>query len=173
MAVIEAGHFLVQGRAKQGTGPQSRRGSVMPTAKMSGVNETFVAHREDRRLAELVAVLRRSRPNVLVIGSSTDTDRVFEVMYPYLRSPIVAWVPRETRDVPTASFRTLVIRDVDALDSTQQENLVASICRLAANVQIVSTSRTPMFPLVQRGAFLDRLYYQLNVVYLDLTDHDA
>jgi len=145
----------------------------MPTAKMSGVNETFVAHREDRRLAELVAMLRRSRPNVLVIGSSTDTDRVFEVMYPYLRSPIVAWVPRETQDVPAASFRTLVIRDVDALDSTQQETLVASICRFAANVQIVSTSRTPLFPLVQRGAFLDRLYYQLNVVYLDLTDHDA
>jgi sigma-54-interacting transcriptional regulator len=145
----------------------------MPTAKMSGVNETFVAHREDRRLAELAAMLRRSRPNVLVIGSSADTDRVFEVMYPYLRSPIVAWVPRETRDVPAASFRTLVIRDVDALDSTQQENLVASICRFAANVQIVSTSRTPLFPLVQRGAFLDRLYYQLNVVYLDLTDHDA
>jgi len=118
-------------------------------------------------------MLRRSRPNVLVIGSSTDTDRVFEVMYPYLRSPIVAWVPRETRDVPAASFRTLVIRDVDALDSTEQENLVASICRLTANVQIVSTSRTTLFPLVQRGAFLDRLYYQLNVVYLDLTDQTA
>jgi hypothetical protein len=144
----------------------------MPIAKMSGVNETFVAHREDRRLAELVAVLRRSRPNVLVVGSSTDTDRTFEVMYSYLRTPIVAWVPRETRDVPAASFRTLVIRDAEALDATQQQNLVALICRLA-DIQIVSTARTPLFPLVQRGAFLDRLYYQLNVVYLDLTDHDG
>src|SRR5262245_45805263 len=145
----------------------------MPIAKMSGMNETFVAHREDRRLAELIAVLRRSRPNVLVVGSSTDTDHTFEVMYPYLRTPIVAWVPRETRDVPAASFRTLVIRDVEALDSTQQENLVALICRHAADVQIVSTSRAPLFPLVQRGVFLDRLYYQLNVVYLDLTTHDG
>jgi hypothetical protein len=173
MMLVEARHFLMQRRANQGTDPHGHRGSVMPIPKMSGANETFVAHREDRRLAELVAMLRRSRPNVLVVASSADTDRTFELMYPYLRTPIVAWVPRETRDIPAASFRTLVIRDVEALDALQQENLVALICRLAADVQIVSTARTPLFPLVQRGEFLDRLYYQLNVVYLDLTDHAA
>ena len=136
---------------------------------MSGVNETFVTHHEDRRLTELVAMLRRSRPNVLVVGTSADIDRTFELMHPCLRTPIVAWVPRETRNLPSASFRTIVIRDVDALDSTQQENLVALVCRLGADVQIVSTSRTPLFPLVERGEFLNRLYYQLNVIYLDLT----
>ena len=141
--------------------------------KMSAANETFVAHREDRRLAELVAILRRSRPNVLVVASSADVDRTFELMYPYLRTPIVAWVPRETRDVPASSFRTLLIRDVEALSAEQQEGLVALICRVAANIQIVSTSKSPLFPLVERGTFLDRLYYQLNVVYLDLTDHAA
>ena len=145
----------------------------MPVRKMSAANETFVAHREDRRLAELVAILRRSRPNVLVVASSADVDRAFELMYPYLRTPIVAWVPRETRELPAISFRTLLIRDVEALTAEQQENLIALICRLAANIQIVSTSKSPLFPLVERGAFLDRLYYQLNVVYLDLTDHVA
>jgi len=145
----------------------------MAIANMSGVNETFVTHREDRRLAELVAMLRRSRPNVLVVGSSADVDRTFELMYPYLRTPIVAWVPRETRDLPSTAFRTIVIRNVEALDSTQQENLVALICRMAADVQIVSTCGQPLFPLVERGEFLNRLYYQLNVVYLDLTDHAA
>jgi len=145
----------------------------MRIANMSGVNETFVTHREDRRLAELVAMLRRSRPNVLVVGSSPDVDRTFEVMYPFLRTPIVAWVPRETRDLPSTSFRTLVIRDVEALDSRQQEHVVALICRLTADVQVVSTSSTPLFPRVERGEFLNRLYYQLNVVYLDLTDHAA
>jgi len=137
---------------------------------MSAANETFVAHREDRRLAELVAILRRSRPNVLVVASSADVDRAFELMYPYLRTPIVAWVPRETRELPSNSFRTLLVRDVEALSAEQQENLVSLICRLAENIQIVSTSRSPLFPLVERRAFLDRLYYQLNVVYLDLTD---
>jgi hypothetical protein len=140
---------------------------------MSAANETFVAYREDRRLAELVAILRRSRPNVLVVASSADVDRVFELMYPFLRTPIVAWVPRETREVPATSFRTLVIRDVDALSGEQQENLVALICRVAEEIQIVSTSKSPIFPLVERAAFLDRLYYQLNVVYLDLTDRIA
>ncbi len=47
------------------------------------------------------------------------------------------------------------------------------ICRTAADVQIVSTCGKPLFPLVERGEFLNRLYYQLNVVYLDLTDHAA
>jgi len=140
---------------------------------MSAANETFVAHREDRRLAELVAILRRSRPNVLVVASSADVDRVFELMYPFLRTPIVAWVPRETNEVPATSFRTLVIRDVEALSGEQQENLVALICRVAEDIQIVSTSKSPIFPLVERAAFLDRLYYQLNVVYLDLTDRIA
>jgi hypothetical protein len=142
----------------------------MPVANMSGVNETFVTQHDDRRVTELVAMLRRSRPNVLVVGSSAEVDRAFELMYPYLRTPVVAWVPRETRDLPSTPFRTIVIRDVEALDSRQQENLVAMVCRLAADVQIVSTSRTPLFPRVERGEFLNRLYYQLNVIYLDLTD---
>jgi hypothetical protein len=145
----------------------------MPIANMSGLNETFVPDREDRRLAELVAMLRRSRPNVLVVGSSADVDRTFELMYPFLRTPIVAWVPRETRDLPAASFRTLVVRDADGLNQTQQECLVAFVSRQPSDGQIISTSRTPLFPLLERGEFLDRLYYQLNVVYLDLTDQAA
>jgi len=75
--------------------------------------------------------------------------------------------------VPATSFLTLVIRDVEALSGEQQENLVALICRVAEDIQIVSTSKSPIFPLVERAAFLDRLYYQLNVVYLDLTDRIA
>ena len=173
LASGEAEHFLVQPRANRGRGSPGRRGSVMPVPKMSGANETFVVHREDRRFAELLSLLRRSRPNVLVVGSSTDTDRAFELMYQYLRTPIVAWIPRESRDLPAASFRTLVVRDVDRLDSTQQGNLVATMCRLAGDVQVVSTAKAPLFPLVERGAFLDRLYYQLNIVYLELTDHVA
>jgi hypothetical protein len=145
----------------------------MRIANMSGVNETFVIHHEDRRLTELVAMLRRSRPNVLVVGTSTDVDKTFELMYPYLRTPLVAWVPRETADIPaTATFRTIVIRDVDAMDQVQQDALVALICR-QPDIQIVSTSKAPLFPRVERREFLDRLYYQLNVVYLDLTDPAA
>src|SRR5437660_144016 len=102
---------------------------------MSGLNETFVRHGEDRRLAELVAMLRRNRPNVLVVGPTTDINRTVELMHPYLRTPIVSWMPRDTRKLPAGSFRTLMIRDVQALDSTQQEELVAWICRLSGDIQ--------------------------------------
>jgi hypothetical protein len=145
----------------------------MPIANMSRLNETFVLRREDRRLTELAAMLRRTRPNVLVVGPSADADRTFDVMYPFLRTPIVPWAPRNVRELPGGSYRTLLVRDIDALSGSQQEELIALVCRLGADLQIISTARTPIFPLVEQGRFLDRLYYQLNVVYLDLTDAHA
>jgi hypothetical protein len=145
----------------------------MPIANMSRLNETFVTRREDRRLTELVAMMRRARPNVLVVGSTADADRTFDVMYPYLRTPIVPWAPRNAREVPSGSFRTLLVRDVDSLTGSQQEELVALICRIGGDLQIVSMAKAPLFPLVEKGRFLDRLYYQLNVVYLDLSDERA
>ena len=36
-------------------------------------------------------------------------------------------------------------------------------------IQIVTTSTVPLFPLVTRGAFLETLYYRLNVIYVELT----
>jgi hypothetical protein len=125
--------------------------------------------RDDRRFAELVAMLRRARPNVLIVGAAAEADRTFEVMHPYLRTPIASWVHREAPDLPKTPYRTLVIREVEALNPAQQESLVALICSLAGDVQVVSTTTAPLLPLVDRGVFLDRLYYQLNVVYLDLS----
>lgn len=118
-------------------------------------------------------MVRRARPNVLVVGPGADADRTFDTLYPYLRTPIIPWTPRNAREVPTGSFRTLVVRDVDSLTASQQEELVALICRVGPDLQIVSTAKVPIFPLVTRGRFLDRLYYQLNVVYIDLTDEHA
>jgi len=36
------------------------------------------------------------------------------------------------------------------------------------DVQVVSTTSEPLFPLVQTGAFHPDLYYKLNVVLMDL-----
>lgn len=130
-----------------------------------------VAHRdESRRLLELVPILRLAHPNVLVVGPADETDRMFEQMRQYLRTPIASWAPRETPHPPTMSHRTLVIRDVNGLSAVQQESLVGQLCRTAGDMQVVAMNEAPLFPLVKRGVFLDRLYYQLNVVLLDMTD---
>ena len=70
---------------------------------------------------------------------------------------------------PPASDGPVVIQGVEGLTATQQERLLEWTGGTARDGQIVSIASEPLFPLVQRGAFLDRLYYQLNVVYLDLT----
>ena len=126
--------------------------------------------RDDRRVAELVAMLRRAHPNVLVVGRTTTTNRALELMFPHLLTPIVSWEPREAPDLSTIFFRTLVIRDVDGLDPTQQGRLGARIGGPAGEIQIISTAAAPFLPLVKRGAFLDCLYYQLNTVCFDLSD---
>ena len=133
-----------------------------------------IRDRDDRGFVELVAMLRRVHPNVLVVGRAATTDRALALMYPYLQTPIVSWAPREAPDLPATFFRTLVIRDVDALDATQRGRLGARIGGTAGEIHIISTTVAPLFPLVERGAFLDRLYYQLNTVCLDLSDdHDS
>jgi hypothetical protein len=118
---------------------------------------------ESTRLAELLPALR-ARPNVLIDGPARDADRTFERMRPYLRTPLATWAPRETPWLPTGTFRTLVIRDVDSLDASQQERVARFISRAAGRVQVVSIAGTPLFPLVTRGTFQEHLYYRLNTV---------
>jgi sigma-54-interacting transcriptional regulator len=121
---------------------------------------------ESSRLAELLPALR-ARPNVLIDGPARDADRTFERMRPYLRTPLATWAPRETPCVPTGTFRTLVIRDVDSLNTAQQESVAQFISRAAGLVQVVSIAGTPLFPLVTSGVFQEHLYYRLNTVLLE------
>jgi hypothetical protein len=124
-------------------------------------------HRRERALANLVAVLQRGRPNVLVIGDSASTTDALERMRPYLQTPIASWLARESPALPEPPYRTLLIRDVDQLAVGQQTDLLAQLDEACAGVQLVSLAGTPLFPAVVRGAFLENLYYRLNIVVLD------
>ena len=125
---------------------------------------------DPHRIAELLTILPFASPHVLLIGDDPDLATVFHRMQPHLRTTIVPWVPDLTSDLPAAPFGTLLVKDVSRLDRTQQ----ARLARIAAapHVQIISMASAPLFPLVDRGAFLDELYYRLNMVTLDLTAHD-
>jgi hypothetical protein len=125
--------------------------------------------RECQQLAELLPMLRLARPNVLLAGDSRQVGRTFDRMLPYLRPPIAFWVPRRTPNMPTTPCRTLVVKGVNELDEAQQAQLLTHVSRTAGETQFITISTTPLLPLVSRGVFLDRLYYQLNVV---LVEHD-
>ena len=124
-----------------------------------------------RRIAELLSILPRASPHVLLIGDDPDLTAVFQRIQPYLRTAIVPWVPDLTSDLPAAPFGTLLVKDVSHLDEGQQ----ARLARLAAvpDIQIVSMTAAPIFPLIAAGAFHDELYYRLNMVTLDLTAYES
>jgi DNA-binding NtrC family response regulator len=66
---------------------------------------------------------------------------------------------------------TLVVWDVDTLDRMQQEQLLAWMQSHASDLQVISLGERPVFPLVLREEFSDRLYYRLNMVCLTLANN--
>jgi hypothetical protein len=118
-------------------------------------------------IAELSAVMLRSRPNVLVIGDATDAEDVLAQLRPHLRSPIVSWLPCESAIPPTAPHYTLLIRAVDRLTALQQGHLFDIIEGTAGNVQVISLADAPLYPAVEAQTFLRDLYYRLNMVMVD------
>jgi replication-associated recombination protein RarA len=70
---------------------------------------------------------------------------------------------------PPQTTGTLIIWEVDTLDRTQQELFLMWMDR-QVDLQVISVARDPVFPLVLEGAFLDTLYYRLNIVCLQLSD---
>jgi len=118
--------------------------------------------------ADLLNILARAYPHILLIGPPVATDRAVGLMRPHLRRPIVSWSPRDARTLPTECPGTLLIPAIDAATSEQQSHLCAWLDARTGIVQVLSLSVTPLFPLVTGGAFLERLYYRLNQLYVDL-----
>jgi hypothetical protein len=139
-----------------------------PGAQTANGSRLDVYPDDGNRLAELLPTLR-ARPNVLIDGPARDAERTFERMRPYLRMPLAIWAPRETPWLPTGTFRTLLIRSVDSLNASQQENVARFISQTAGRVQVVSIADTKLFPLVTRGMFQERLFYRLNTILFEHT----
>ena len=115
-------------------------------------------------------IYRTAHPNTLLIGSQEAAAAAISQHLPDLRAPLAHWTPRSS-SAPIASAGTLVIRDVDTLDRTQQDQLFDWLDRCAGNLQVISITESALFPLVEAGAFLEKLYYRLNVICLSLTAH--
>jgi len=121
---------------------------------------------------DLLGILARSHPHVLLIGPHVVTDRAVGLIRPYLRRPIVSWSPPDACALPMERLGTLVIPAIDTADAVQQSQLCDWLDARAGAVQVLSTSAAPLFPLVIRGVFLTRLYYVLNQLYVDLSAAD-
>jgi DNA-binding NtrC family response regulator len=70
--------------------------------------------------------------------------------------------------MPAVDRGTLIVPRVDRLDDDQQRRLIYWLEKTAGSVRVIATTSVPLFVMVQRGVFLDRLYYLLNIIRLDL-----
>jgi len=133
----------------------------------------MTADHDDTHVLELLAILAAAHPHVLLLGPAPATSRVLVLMRPAVRDPIVVWTPHERRDLPAAPLRTLVIPAIDTATAAQQADLIAWLDARTGSVQVISTSAVSLLSRVTDQAFLERLYYRLNQVCVDLSAERA
>ena len=125
------------------------------------------------RLVDERPLFRQWHPHVLLVGDDASVSPALARLRPQLRGPISQWRPAVATDPPRVTSGALIIWGVDALSPDQQRHLLAWMTGAGANVQIISISERQLFPRVWQKAFLDDLYYRLNMVCLALDDRPA
>jgi hypothetical protein len=109
-----------------------------------------------------------ARPNLLLAGSQSATSAMLLALKPHLARPHWRCQAAKGLPLPQLAKGTLILCEVGALAREQQEGLLDCLNHIEEGVQIVSTTATPIFCLVEQGTFLANLYYRLNVMRLDL-----
>ena len=114
-------------------------------------------------------VLQTARPNVLLIGSDGAVSGFLDLLLPFLVPPITQNHPAGLV-LPADSSGTFILRDVSRLDAGSQQRLAGWLIASGHRTQVISTSSSPLYPLVERGVLSAPLYYGLNVIMLTLRD---
>jgi hypothetical protein len=115
------------------------------------------------------AALCAGGANALVVGTDAATATFLRAFTPSARQPLVQCAAVELlarQPLPCAG--TVILRDVQHLDRQSQERLARWLDEIDGSVQLIVVAAQPLYALVTRGAFLDRLYYRLNGLSLDL-----
>jgi hypothetical protein len=112
-----------------------------------------------------------ARLNALIVGSDALTAAVVDAVAPLLRAPVLHWPLDEApwiRDRGRCPG-TLILHDVGMLGGNGQLALLDWLNGAGRDVQLISTSATSVYPLVEAGLFLESLYYRLNCLYVDVS----
>ncbi len=112
--------------------------------------------------------IRRVRPNLLLCGPSAALDTTLATLRPSFQQPVYHWTSHGRESLPHEVAGTLIFEHASSAPGHQQRLLLAWLRKRKSRVQVISTTEEPLFALVQRGAFLDSLFYQLNTLYLDV-----
>ena len=110
-------------------------------------------------------LLSTTRPNLLLEGPEAQVQAIVAALRPLLPSPVIAWCGD---GLPDEHRGTLIVQEAYRLDDAQQRQLMMWLDDAVGTVQVIATTSAPLFPLVERGAFLDVLYYRLNILRVEM-----
>lgn len=114
------------------------------------------------------AVVRQSRPNVLLIGPDAHMDSAITSVAGRAPAFIPDWSAAVAQAPAEMAPDTIVVRNVAALDDGEQHRLHQWLEERIGTVRVIATAAAPMYPMVERAEFLESLYYRLNVVCVEI-----
>lgn len=136
------------------------------------IERSFKRRSETRILPSLPDdwhLVHTARVNLLLMGPDDVTRNVVDALGPYLREPVITAHPGEPLALaPMGQVGTMILYDVGAFGLADQRLLLEWLAATAGGTQVVSITSRSLVPLIEAGAFLDTLYYRLNVVCLDV-----
>ena len=126
-------------------------------------------------LSELRRCARRLPFNVLILGAVTPEQRTAAVQELRVGNERHAFHAQRNMffTLPMVSTTTIVVIDESADLSTDDQQTLLQWLLQHRDAMVVSFAANPIFPLVAQGKFLDRLYYHLNVITLNVNDDAA
>lgn len=139
------------------------RASVREWLRFTGRTDVSLAHVEDWELVSAAPV------NVWLRGSQRATRAALTTIRPSLTKPVVTLRAGASLDFlrRSSSIGTLILEDASALSLDDQRRLLAWL-HTAAGTRVISSTSSPILPLIKAGVYLDSLYYRLNTVYVEM-----
>jgi hypothetical protein len=110
-------------------------------------------------------LLATTRANALLVGNEPATSKLWNMLWPTLRKPVRWWDAR-AMPFPSQQDGTLILERVDEMEPLAQQRLFEWLDDPRRATRVLTASPRPLFPKVQSGDFLEKLYYRLNVVLL-------
>jgi hypothetical protein len=114
-------------------------------------------------------LLRQGRARALVVGTERATGSVLRSLRADFGAVVVNMRAGGPLTLPEARA-TVILHDVSAMNGADQDRLYQWLNLSPPGISVIGVASEPMFPLVQRGAFLTDLFYRLNLIVIDVTD---
>jgi transcriptional regulator of aromatic amino acid metabolism len=145
-------------------GNAAMTGNALGTRTDSAVLPPYLMRAEDDWLRKIVAQDRHL--NVLVHCAGVPVDSAIAEVGELCGRALWTCALPGALHLPDTDDETVVIGDVSALSLLQQIELYDWLDRFGESAQVLSFTSVPLWPLVERGRFLEGLFYRLNVVTL-------